>query len=413
MTRASTPTKLSLDRWARVLAINPIHWSGASGSLIWPDNGACADVWPQYSWQTAEELVGREDVAAVIATVEDDIKNEIGYAVAPTWEVDEGQTWPYYDFYYRQLTTGFGKVIAAGRRAVTLIEEDAEVVYSDPDADGWDELATITVSTDITDKREIKVYTAGHDGDPEWEIRPLKSITISGGVATILIDVWLLIDPALWERFPTNEGFRAIDVTVGANYVSAVDVYREYNDTSQAGITFYGPTAGGLCGCGGAGCAVCETESYGGCFQIQDARRGLVTAFPATYSDGVWSFYRPSSCRAPHRVGLSYYAGNVDSAYASGRSLDPLSNQMAEAITWMSVARLPKDFCSCNNVREKVKYLQRDAARFRESAANPELYTRFDKMDVFSCPFGTRVGEVMAWQRVVRVIGAIGGAVVF
>lgn len=411
MTRASIPTKLSLDRWARILGVNPVHWSGASGSLIWPDNGACADVWPQYSWQTAEELVGREDVNAAIATAEDDIKDEIGYAVAPTWEVDEGQSWRYTDFYYRQVQTGYGKVIAPGVRAVTLIEADAAVAYSDPDADGWDELATVTVTTELTDPREIKVYTAGHDGEPEWEIRPLKSVTIVAGTATILIDAWLLIDPDLWELYPTNEGFRALDVTVTANFVTEVDVYREYNDTAQAGITFYGSTPG--CGiCGGVGCTVCATESYGGCFSIQDARRGVVTAFPATYSEGNWSYYRPSSGRAPQRVAMSYYAGNVDKRYASNKSLDPLSQQMAEAITWMSVARLPKDFCSCNNIRERVRYLQQNAARFREGAQNAELYTHFEKEDVFNCPFGVRVGEVMAWQRVVRVIGVIGGAVV-
>lgn len=411
MTRASIPTALSLDRFARILSINPVHFSGAVGSLVWPDNGACADIWPQYSWQTADELVGREDVNNAIVSVEQDFKEAVGYAVAPTWEVDEGQRWLYSSLYNHSLRTNYGYVLAPGQRAVTLIEADADVVYSDPDNDSWDELATITVSTDLTDRREIKLYTTGQDGEQEWEIRPLKAITLSGGVATIAVDSWLLIDPNLWERFPTNNGFPAIDVTVGANFVDTVDVYREYNDTGQSGITFYGSGVGsGICGCLGVGCPVCATETYGGCFQIHNSRTGLIAPYPATYSDGVWSLYRPENCRAPGRVTLSYYAGDIDKRYAANKSLDPLSHYLAEAIVWASVARLPKDFCSCNNIRDKVKHWQLDATRLREGAANAELYTRFEKMDVYNCPFGTRVGEVMAWQRVVRLKGEIGNA---
>lgn len=413
MTRASIPTQLCLDRWARILGINPIHFSGAVGSLIWPDNGACADVWPQYGWQTSEELVGREDVAMAVASVEEDFKNEIGYSVAPTWETDEDQKWPYNDLKQHVVQTNYGMLIAPGRRAVILIDADAAVVYSDPDADGWDELATITVSTELTDIREIKVYTAGEDGEPEWEIRPLKSITIAGGVATITLDAWLLINPDLWERFPTNEGYPALDVTDDDIYVDVVDVYREYNDTSQAGITFYTGSAGnGICGCGGVGCQVCAVETQGGCFQIYNNRTGVIVPYPADYSEGAWALNRLANCRPPLRVSLSYYAGDRDKRYLTSKSLDPLSHYFAEAIVWASVARLPKDFCSCNNIRQKVMRWQTDASRFREGAANAELYTHFDKEDVFSCPFGTRVGEVMAWKRVARLVGAIGqGAV--
>ena len=409
MTRASLPTLLSLDRWARILTINPVHFAGASGSLIWPDNGACGDVWPQYSWQTSEELVGREDVNMVIATVEDDFKEAIGYAVGPTWEIDETQRLRGYNRGY-VTNTNYGMVIAPGRRAVTLVEAGAAVVRSDPDGDSWDELATITVSTDLTDPREIKVYTAGHDGEPEWEIRPRKSVVIAGGVATIKLDAWLLIDPDLWERFPTNAGYAALDVTDDGNFVTTVDVYREYNDASQSGATFYTTPGGtGYCGsCGGVGCTICEVQSAGGCFQIYDNRAGTISPFPATYSDGAWHLDR-FACRAPSRVALNYLGGYVDKRYLTQKSLDPLSQEMAEAIVWCSVARLPKDFCSCNNIRERVRYLQQDATRMREGAANAELYVRFDKMDVYSCPFGTRVGEVMAWQRLTRLKGAIGG----
>lgn len=409
MTRASIHTHLSLTRFAHILQVNPVHWSGAVGSLIWPDNGSCEDIWPQYGWQHAHDLVGREDVAMAISSVEEDFKNEIGYSVAPTWETDEDQRWPYNDLKQHIVQTDYGMLIAAGRRAVTIIEADAAVVYSDPDADGWDELATITVTTDLTDIREIKVYTAGEDGEPEFEIRHIKSIDIASGVATITLDAWLLINPDLWERYPTNEGYPAIDVTDDDNFVSVVDVYREYNDTSQAGITYYTTNAlGGLCSCGGVGCQVCAVETQGGCFQIYNNRTGVIVPYPASYGDGAWTLNQLPNCRPPLRVSLSYYAGERDKRYLTSKSLDPLSHYFAEAIVWASVARLPKDFCSCNNIRLKVARWQTDASRFREGAANAELYTHFVKEDVFSCPFGTRVGEVMAWKRVARLAGAIG-----
>lgn len=134
----------------------------------------------------------------------------------------------------------------------------------------------------------------------------------------------------------------------------------------------------------------------------------MIAPFPASYSNGAWTLDRFVNCSRPSRVALSYYAGEVDKRYLTRKSLDPLSHHMAEAIVWASVARLPKDFCSCNNIRAKVSRLQTDAARFREGAANAELYTHFDKQDVFSCPFGTKVGEVMAWQRIARIKGRIG-----
>lgn len=413
MSRASTPTLLSLDRWARILSINPVHFSGGIGSLIWPLNGACADVWPQYSWQTSHELVGREEVAMVIATVEDDIGNAIGYSPAATWQVDEHHTWSLnrtngYRTYSPLVQTEYGMLIAGGARAVSLIDDNVAVVYSDPDADGWSERATLTVTTSLTDVREIKVYFAGHSGDVEWEIRPLRSVTIAGGVATITLDAWLLFNPNLWETYPhTNTPFTGIDVTVSGNFVTMVDVYREYNDTASAGVTFHTGGDGYFC-CGGAGCDVCNGTSYGGCLTIRDHRLGMVAPFPASYSDGAWVADSLVGCRPANRVSLRYYAGLRDKRFLTSKSLDPLSQQMAEAITWMSAARLPEAICSCNNVKDTIKELQKDASTIREGAQSSPIFAKFEKQDIFSNPFGTKVGEVKAWQRVTRLMGEIG-----
>lgn len=408
MSRASTPTLLSLDRWAKILHINPVHFSGGVGSSIWPASGACKDIWPQYSWQTDDELVGREEVAMEIAIAESDIKNAMRHSPAATWEIDEPHNWtPGYRSRMQTAQTEYGMIIAPGRRAVSLISAGAAVVYSDPDGDGWDERATVTVATDVTDKRQIKLYTTGHSGDQEWEIRPLRSVVIASGTATITLDAWLLFDPDIWEEYPTvAQPFDGLDVTVEANYVTTVDVYREYNDTSVAGVTFYTGGDGYSC-CGGVGCDVCAGTSYGGCFSVRDARVGIVNPFPATYSDGAW-VYDTTTCQPAHRIGLSYYAGLQDKAYLSGNSLDPLSHYMAETIMMLSVARLPKAVCSCNNIRDRVAELQKDSSIMRDGGQGSSLFARFEGQDIFDNPFGTRAGEVMAWKRIVRLHGEIG-----
>lgn len=408
MARASTPTLLSPDRWAKLLAINPVHFNGGVGSSIWPANGACKDIWPQYSWQTDHELVGREEVVMEISIAEGDIKNAMRHSPAATWEIDEPHNWtPSYYGRSQSAQTEYGMIIAPGRRAVSLIDADAAVVYTDPDNDLWDERATITVSTDITDKRQIKVYYAGHDGEPEWEIRPLRAIVISGGTATIILDAWLLFDPDIWEEYPNiSTPFDGLDVTVEANYVTTVDVYREYNDTSLVGVTFYSGGDGSYC-CGGVGCDVCAGENYSGCFSVRDSRVGIVSPFPATYGDSGWVF-NTANCRPAHRISLSYYAGLQDKDYVSGKSLDPLSHYMAETIMMLSVARLPQAVCSCNNIRERVEDLQKDLATLRDGGQGSTLYARFGEQDIFTNPFGTRAGEVAAWKRIVRLHGEIG-----
>ena len=73
MSRATTPTLLSLDRYAQIMSLNPAHFSGAAGATFWPEITSCDDVWPQYSWQHQYEFVSREELAIAISEAEGDI----------------------------------------------------------------------------------------------------------------------------------------------------------------------------------------------------------------------------------------------------------------------------------------------------------------------------------------------------
>ena len=419
MARASTKTLLSLDAFAKVLSINPVHFNGATGGTTFPLSGSCSDVWPQYTWQTEDEIIGREELAQAIHDAEVDISQVLGYSVAPDWVAQEVHEYP--RFYRPEMTstngtdnrglrkavhTKYAKVISPGVRAAAVIDEGATVTYSDPDGDGWNELATITATTTTTNESEVHIYFAGQDGDPEWEIRPVRSKVISGGTVTITADAWLFIDPDLWEAYPTTAGFSPIDVSTTTNYVSTVDVYREYTDTTSDSATFYWggaqPGYSTFCSaCGGTGCAVCTMTSQGGCFVIRDAESGLVAASPATYSatDAAWSSASFAVCRDPDQVKLWYYAGDYSNQWLSGRTTDPMSHYWAQAVTWLAVARLDRPICSCTNVRNTVKELQADLT----ASSRDSFKTRFESMDIFSNPFGTRSGEVKAWQRVERI----------
>jgi len=440
MARASTPTLLSLDRWAKILGIAPPHFNGAAipgtSPVVFPVSGSCSGIWPQYSWQ-ADDQVSREDLARAIHNAEMDIRREVGYSPAPEWIAQEVHRWPAsgrpeWGGYVRNVNghgmgfkTAWGKVIEAGRRATTLIDTPTtgagELVYSDPDGDGFSELATITVSTSLTsaEECEVKVYFASKVAAPEWEIRPLKSVTISGGTLTITADSWLFIDPDLWEAFPTDDGFSAINISGTGNFVTSVDVYREYTDHSQASAQYLwerssggGWTLGvGWCpDCGGSGCVVCSMPTQDGCLSIRNAETGIVSPSPATYDvdNAQWNTAVFTNCDSPAQVKLWYKAGEIDDRRLSGATCDPLSEYWAITIAMLATARLERPLCACNNVVAVAEDWRKDLSMTTSAVSY------FTPSDVIGNPFGTRKGEVMAWMRVIREYdkpSVVGGAV--
>ena len=401
MSRASTQTLLSLDRWAKILGLNPVHFNGAEGSTYWPDFGNCEDIWFQYPWQHSDDFASREDVAQAISDAESEIKTVLGFAPAPQYEYGEVHEWTAPYGYRPRIVSNWGYMIAGGVRTATAIQAGAAVTYSDPDNDSWNELATVTVATTVTNEQQIKLYFAGKSGDPVWEIRPLKSVTIAGGTATITLDSWLLFDPDLWEAIPGPTGVAVIDVETSGNYVTTVDVYREYTDTTASHATFYWEPTGEyntvICpSCSGSGCARCTLTTQDSCFAIVDAVNGIISPWPATYdaTDARWEETSFSVGRKPDQIKIHYLAGFISPDYLAGNSLDPMSDQMARAITFLSTARLDRDMCACDSTQKVIYELQRDLTKSTRDA----FYVRYESQEIFHNPFGTRVGEMRAWN---------------
>lgn len=413
MARASTPALLALDRYAKIMGISPAAFNTLAGDTIFPGGSQCNDLWFQYAWQRSD-AVSREDLARAIYDAEEEIGRALGYYPAPKYIAKEMHRYPrHFDRgavgnglnvrgQLKSVKTRWGRLIQAGRWATTLIGTatvaGGTLVYSDPDGDGFNERATITLATTLTDACEIKAYFASNSAAPEWEIRPARSKVISGGNVILTFDSWLLVDPTLWEAFPGVDSLSAIDLDTSGNFVTSVEIYREYTDPTQASTEFsweLGPCTS----CGGSGCEVCTSSIQTGCMHIRDVLTGLVSPAPATYDtdEAIWVMDTWTECYEPAQVKLWYYAGDLDDRFLAGQTCEPLSDYFAHAIAWLATARLERPFCSCGNAAALAEHLRQDLA------ANLEEVNFTVAEEVLTNPFGTRRGEVQAWMRISKL----------
>ncbi len=428
MARASLPTLLSLDRYAEIMGINPAHFNGAAANnlnpSIFPINVGCKDVWYQHAWQRFD-VISREELAEAIYDAEKDIEKELGYSPGPKWVTNEVHPYPRPSYrgvfgnglnvrgQMKSIKARQGsKFIQAGRRGATLVGTattgGGTLVYSDPDGDGFSELATITLTTTVTDTCEIGVFTAGNAGAREWEVRPLKSVAIAAGSVTITLDSWKLIDPDLWEFFPTGvteiDG-KLIDISTTGNFVTSIDVYRIFTDFTQVSAQFFwerDPVTNVLVfcsNCGGTGCETCTLRTQDGCIHVRNVQRGIVVPAPATFdaTDDRWEGTNWLDCREPDQVKIWYYAGELDERFLSDETCQPLSDYWAHTISWLATARTKRPFCACGGSHAKQEWLRQDFAR-----SGPDITFAIDA-DQLANPLGTARGAIMAWQRISKL----------
>jgi len=285
-------------------------------------------------------------------------------------------------------------VIAPGTRATTVIEAGATVSYSDSDGDGFSELATITVASTVT-AAEIKLFLPGRAADPRWEIRPLTAVTESGGTTTITLSTYLLVDPDVAGASPGVDHFRAVDASNAANLLSTVDVYRVYNDSTQAGAQFGWEviSLGSVAGQTDYGSLTLQS----GTFVVTQDRQGLVTPFPSTYTTG-WSRDQWSEKREPDRVRLHYYSGFLTEEFKGGYDYESVRVDIALAVCWIATARLANPICGSGPLADRQAELAKDMSLVSEQG-NYIIASE----EIANSPFGTKVGEVMAYRRLTRL----------
>lgn len=405
MARASVRTMLPLDRWAFHLGLDPRHFNQITSQVL-PEVGThhCRQVWYQYPWQTADH-VGREEVADAISKAEYDIVMALGYYPIPQWiEGEVIRTSPSpdvsakhtYDLEnvagrYRSVQTAFGYIISGGQEAKDVIGV-AAVAWFDANIIGLlpndiRSVAQIQIATTITNPDELRVYFVGHDGEDEWEIRPLRSVTIAGGIATIILDRHLLVNPDLWEAL--NAG--AVNGDLDANFVATVEVWEVYNDPSQQ-CQLQWERLPSSCDCGSVDCAMCAWATQWACLQTRDPKRGFVTYQPSDWDADSESYTAAAIAisRQPERVRLWYQAG-----YRGAKVTRPYNNmdfELERMITLLSICYLDRPVCGCSNVEAFYQRWTEDKALVAETG-----HYQVRDRDL-ACPWGTKIGQIQAWN---------------
>jgi len=396
MARSEIITWLSLDEWAEIIGLNPLHFNSLSSTLF--DNNSCGDVWFQYSWQNSDR-VGRDDLAMAIQEAEQEISKEVGYNIMPDWTVEERVIYPRPLLNEMYNLTGTntrsnmksvelprGHIIYGGVRAKTNQGRASAVVRTDPNGDGYSELCTVTVATTVTDTNEIHVYYTGHDGDDAWEIRPIN-VSISAGVATITFHSWQIVD----EHTITDMNASAVDGDAAASYETNVDVYRVYNDPATQ-VQFMWENALDCCDT----CVACTLGTQAGCFHLRDPRLGFVVPAPASWNSTNESFDSAywSACREPDQIRFWYYSGYQD------KKIDRYNVRMSPywkyAVAFFAASKLDRPVCGCSNVNQFIDKWRLDAMATREEAGINIQITP----EGLANRLGTTMGALYAWKRI-------------
>ncbi len=410
MARTSTPTKLPLDRWAELLGIDPRHFNQITTSA--KTVGTCDQVWKQYAWQENGQM-SREDVALAIQQAENLIESYVGYNLVPSWAVDERVTVATIGI-PGVINTGFrnsrfqnttfrarlGHIISGGIEGKTLLSAETPVTYTDQDGDGYFETATILATVPAgTAPDEIAVFVPGENGHDEWELRPLnnprnrrRDVTVSGTVATIVMQRELLVDPELVGALEPT----AVNGDMDMFFLATADVYRRFNDPSQQVTLMWSPRAGDSCNCASSTCPSCAHNLQVGCLIASDFRQGHFGFSPATFDAATQSFNSTSPVvgRVPDHLRVWYYSGLQD----QGRDVPTLEmeRQWERAVAYLSLTLMTRTFCGCENVRNFAARMVVDVA---ESVATPGMSRSFSVPDrVLNSPWGTMKGAIIAWN---------------
>lgn len=403
MARANTRTLLSLDRFAQIVGLHPLHFNQVSlaeeGST--EDPASCGKIIVQHPWQ-AHDAMAREEIARCLAVAEANIAMYLGYDVMPTWnrmDLVDAPTprGPRYE-YNHLLTTSKGYVLSGGIEGKALVALAQQVVYSDNDGDGYFETATISTATTVTDPQEIAIYYPGRAGSNLWEIRP-TTVTISGGVATIVCRREQLVVPELLEVVRGELQPAAYDLD--DDFLDTVDVYRHYNDPATQ-ARFIWEAGSGPCGaCVGSGCASCSYHIQSACMMVRNRRLGHIVLSAADWDTDTLAFtghVGPNHYigTSPNRALLWYRAGYYNPDLA--RPFLDMDARFERAVVMYALSLMDRDICGCAGVNSMHEQARVDLAAVE---SNPNSSTSYNAEEGYlDSRFGTRAGAVEAWRLV-------------
>jgi hypothetical protein len=410
---------VSLETFRKEMQFHPFHfWQLANAST--PVSSDCPDLVYEYGWK-ANSAAGRDDLRRALETAEQKLSDYLGYSVGPHYATAIVDFPRFYDQSLARINQGGAdgrwlsvhlpeaKIISVGIETLDSITTltQADLTFIDSDGDGLADVWLATFATSITDPDEIAVYYGLNDrvdAEPvgeRWRIWPLQ-VTLSGGVCTLRGKPWQIVRPIKYEGVSSA----ALDPTLMANYALSLDVYRRYidptgttNDTAQAKLIWETPPYPAWSECLNCGDATdSSTDPAAVAYALarvglRDVAQGLVSLGEAIYSasSGLWSRQSFDGCRPPDRVEIRYRAG------------DDLDN-WTTTICRLAAAELGKRASACDAANKELYRYQIDLA-FSGNAAIEKMNISTEDLNN---PFGTRLGQVLAYKQVKRLSTAVG-----
>lgn len=367
MAVSEIPTLKMLNQWAKIMGENVWRYNQVQGTGVPRDEEHKAYLQPN-----------RDEVALALNNAINKIVDELGYYPRPVWVTDEiiplRRSEPYQ---LQTLMTRYKHLIEFGSRATTVIAANQAVVYSDSDSDGVNDTATITVAAGgLTDTSEVQIFFRTADGAPNaadelWEIEP-TTVTLTGGNFVIVAHRAQFVKPStIWAVPYTFDAGNLdtphyADIAQAGDFVTQVDVYRVYNDTTNA-VQLVSDDYIDNCDCTATG-----TTYSGAGARITNPRLGVFEV-------------RPSACGCNR----SYEAVKVNYRAGLGLVRGAIDPTLAEAIIRFANTHFGQPPCKLSErVHEKWTYDRDPEGR--------DLLTP----DIIHNPFGIQRGAIFAWRTI-------------
>jgi hypothetical protein len=382
-------TQLSLDRFAQLSGIHPLHFNQLRTPPFDGDDRAvgCDAVIYQHRWQSNNGTPGRNEIAREIAQAERDIEQLVHFPLIRRWIA--GEQVPLLAGRPFQLQWKY--MAGIGVRATTLIDADASISTDDEDEDGFEETAVISTTLSqeqydaLGDAEELRIFYPEKGADPRWEIRPIRvSIDADTLDVEIRCNLCQVVDPKLYERMIPD----ILDPADGNTYLGAVDIYRVYNDSAVgSAYKLY------------CGSTVSDVSTAGLSVSMVDRDGSIVSVGRPYFAD-------LCLCLSDPGARLSYVAGFPSSTYTR------MASALENAVAILAISRLG-GICKCVGVPGYTRDL---SVVSETSTSGPGLMqqTRWASPPparVMKNPFGTSEGARMAYDIIVtEILGETGNS---
>lgn len=319
----------------------------------------------------------RERIASGLQNAVNNVAAQMHFWPRPTWFTQTIPLARSTPFWWQEHTTQWRKLIAFGQRGTSVIQAAAAVVYSDSTGQGVNDTATITVANpNAINVDEVQVFYQVADGalgaaDTRFQIEPLKVVS-SGGNLVITGHRSLFVSPAVWTvpyviTDPNGRNPNATDTMSAAGFVTAVDVYRVFNDTTVS-ISLEAPDGTILQNFNGE---IINSEL--GFFRLGGNLCSAASTWCGQY---------------PSRLQVYYYAGE---ALQNGQ----MDTELEDRIISYANAEMDELYSSFSSWT--LNRLKRDQEPMVEKMAGMGGVSLLAHRDANN-PFGLRKGQVRAWQ---------------